>query len=139
LHTSGDHRSVTARDRLRRLLPRSSRVQATLLVLAAVLAFLLAFGLGRGSGAERAPLRTATPLVPRSQAVEISGLPAARALPALRPQAVRRKPPATKPPAKPAVVQPPAAPARPATPTAPRPPSAPARPAQRPVVIVGEG
>jgi hypothetical protein len=74
----------TPRDRLRRLVPRSSRVRAALLVTAALLAFALAFALGDATADTSAPLRTAKPLVPRSQAVEIRGLPAARSLPLLR-------------------------------------------------------
>jgi hypothetical protein len=125
---------MTPRDRVRRLVPRSSRVQATLLALAGVLAFLAFFALGRSTAPPSAPLRTAPPLVPHSQAVEISGLPAARALPTLRPQPVRRKPPERKPPA------PQAAPARAVSPPPASPPPPSPRPARRrPVVIVGEG
>jgi hypothetical protein len=74
------------RDRLGRLAPRSSRVRALLLATAALLAFALAFELGKASADARAPLRTAGPLVPSSQAVDIRGLPAARLLPPLRPR-----------------------------------------------------
>jgi hypothetical protein len=77
----------TPRDRLMRFAPRSSRVLAALLATAAVLAFVIAFALGRSSGDTVAPLRGATPLVPSSQAVEIRGLPAARSLPSLKPRA----------------------------------------------------
>ena len=76
----------TVRDRLRRLVPRSSRLLAALLATAALLAFVLAFLLGNANADARAPLRSATPLVPSSQAVEIRGLPAARTLPVLRPK-----------------------------------------------------
>jgi hypothetical protein len=130
---------MTPRDRVRKLVPRSSRVQATLLALAGVLAFLVFFALGRATAPASAMLRTAPPLVTRSQAVEISGLPAARALPTLRPQPVRRKPPARTPPARHAE-QPSPAPAHAATPPPPPPPSPSPRPSRRkPVVIVGEG
>jgi hypothetical protein len=78
----------TPRDRLTRLVPRSSRTLAALLATAAVLAFVVAFALGRSSGDTVAPLRGATPLVPSSQAVEIRGLPAARSLPSLKPRSV---------------------------------------------------
>lgn len=136
MQTSGDYTHMTASERLRRLVPRSSRIQALLLGLAAVLAFMFAVALGRSTAAARVPLRTAPPLVPRSQAVEISGLPAARALPALRPQPIRRKPPAAEPPAPRAAVKPSPPVARPAAPPpTPTPPHA--RP--KPVVIVGEG
>jgi hypothetical protein len=76
----------TPRDRLGRLVPRSSRVRAALLATAALLAAALAFALGDATADTQAPLRTADPLVPRSQAVEIRGLPAARTLPVLRPR-----------------------------------------------------
>lgn len=73
-------------DRLHRFVPRSSRVRAALLAVAALLAFVLAFALGSASADTAAPLRTAKPIEPRSQAVEIRGLPAARSLPVLRPR-----------------------------------------------------
>ena len=71
---------------LQRLVPRSSRVRATLLAAAALLAFLLALLVGKASADSASPLRTARPLVPSSQAVQIRGLPAARTLPVLRPR-----------------------------------------------------
>jgi hypothetical protein len=69
-----------------RLVPRSSRVRATLLAAAALLAFLLALLVGKASADSSSPLQTARPLVPSSQAVQIRGLPAARTLPVLRPR-----------------------------------------------------
>src|SRR5262245_29344375 len=71
---------------LHRFVPRSSRVRATLLAAAALLAFLLALVVGKASADSGAPLQTARPLVPSSQAVQIRGLPAARTLPVLRPR-----------------------------------------------------
>ena len=82
----------TPGERLRRLVPRSSRVRAALLATAALLAFALAFALGNAAADTAAPLRTAKPLVPRSQAVEIRGLPAARSLPVLRPRQEPERP-----------------------------------------------
>ena len=92
----------TVRDRLRRLVPRSSRLVAALLATAALLAFVLAFLIGNTSADARAPLRSATPLVPSSQAVEIRGLPAARTLPVLRPKPEPARSRATNP--KPVVI-----------------------------------
>jgi hypothetical protein len=100
VETDGAPQNSSSRDRLRRLVPRSSRVRATLLVLAALLAFLLAFVLGRSTATAKAPLRTTPPLVRQSEAVEIRGLPYGRALPALapKPKPVRaRSRPAQKP------------------------------------------
>jgi hypothetical protein len=86
METPSSGQTPGARDRPRRLVPRSARVRASLLAAAALLAFVLALALGKSTADSRAPLRTAGPLVPRSQAVEIRGLPAARTLPALRPR-----------------------------------------------------
>jgi hypothetical protein len=71
---------------LQRFVPRSSRLRATLLAAAALLAFLLALLVGKASADSSSPLHTARPLVPSSQAVQIRGLPAARTLPVLRPR-----------------------------------------------------
>jgi hypothetical protein len=111
VETDGALQTSSSRDGLRRFVPRSSRVRASLLVLAAVLAFLLAFAVGRATATSSAPLRTAPPLVRQSEAVEIRGVPYGRALPALAPKPVVRPRP------------------RPSRPGA----------AQRPVEIVGEG
>jgi hypothetical protein len=111
VETDGAPQTSPSRDRLRRLVPRSSRVRATLLVLAALLAFLLAFVVGRATASSQAPPRTAPPLVRQSEAVEVRGLPYSRALPTLAPKPVAPKKPARSKPGA----------------------------ARRPVVIVGEG
>jgi hypothetical protein len=94
VETDGAPQTSSSPDGLRRLVPRSSRVRASLLVLAALVALLLAFVVGRTTAASKAPLRTAPPLIRQSEAAEIRGVPYGRALPALapRPQPARSKP-----------------------------------------------